>query len=102
MIRTHQPVEKTVLIMSLMRDKLRKDMMLEFLEFKKIFYYPLTVQRAATLEEVQQWLPEVQSFPVEKDVRKSLLKELESKLVMFAGSFYFYPTVVDWLFNYME
>ncbi len=101
-IETQQPVREAILILSLMRDKVLKRMMAEFLEFKKIYYYSLSLERAASLEDIQQWLPNVQSFPVENQARKHFLEEVESKLVIFAGSFYFYPTVVDWMSDYME
>jgi dihydrofolate synthase/folylpolyglutamate synthase len=102
MIEMQQPVHETVLVLSLMADKMLKKMMIEFLEFKKIFYYSLSLQRAASLEDVQQWLPDAQSFPVGDQTRHHLFKEFESKLVIFAGSFYFYPTVVNWIEDYME
>jgi dihydrofolate synthase/folylpolyglutamate synthase len=101
-IETRQSVQETILILSLMKDKILKRMMTEFLDFKKIYYYSLSLERAASLEDIQQWLPNVQSFPVEDQARNHFLEEVESKLVIFAGSFYFYPTVVDWMSDYME
>lgn len=102
MIKKRWKIEEPVLILSLMEDKVRKNMMEEFLDFKKICYHSLPLKRAATLEHIQQWLPEVQPFPVEKNARNRLFNEFESKLVIFAGSFYFYPTVVNWLTDFME
>ena len=97
MVETKRPVKQTILVLSVMHDKINEKMMSEFSEFKKIIYHTLPLGRAATFDDVQVWLPHVQPFPVKKTSRKSLLKEFESELVIFAGSFYFYATVRDWL-----
>lgn len=96
-VGTIQPVNETVLILSLMRDKINKELITEFLEFKKIYYHELDTDRAATMAYVKEWLPDVRSFPADRSQIQSLLKDLESELVIFAGSFYFYATVRDWL-----
>ncbi len=69
----------------------------EFSEFQKIIYHTLPLGRAAAFQDVQKLLPRVQAFPNRSTERNSLLKEIESELVIFTGSFYFYPTVRDWL-----
>ncbi len=96
-ISTIQPVNETVLVLSLMKDKINKELLTEFLEFKKIYYHELDTDRAATLTNVKKWLPDVRSFPADRKHKQSLLKDLKSELVIFAGSFYFYATVRDWL-----
>jgi dihydrofolate synthase/folylpolyglutamate synthase len=95
-----QPVEETTIVLSMMRDKITEKVMKEFLEFKKIIYHVVELGRAAKPKEIQQWLPGVQPFPVSETSRKALFKELESELVIFTGSFYFYATVQDWLSSY--
>lgn len=96
-IRTIQPVSETTVVLSLMRDKINKELITEFLEFKKIYYHELNTDRAATLADVKKWLPDVRSFPAVGSQKQLLLEDLKSELVIFAGSFYFYPTVRDWL-----
>lgn len=97
MVSTLKPVNEAVLILAIMRDKINESVMIEFQKFKKIYYYELGSERAATLGHIKQWLPDVYAFTGEKYQREHFLKELESELVIFAGSFYFYPTVREWL-----
>lgn len=97
MVETIQPVNETVLVLSLMKDKINEKMMIEFSEFKKIVYHTLPLGRAATLEDVEDWLPRAVPFPAKQNIPSTLLKEFSSELVIFAGSFYFYATVRDWL-----
>ncbi|HYW35489.1 MAG TPA: Mur ligase family protein [Balneolaceae bacterium] len=101
MVKTIKPVNDSILVLALMNDKINKKMMSEFLEFKKIIYYTLPIGRAATIHDIQPWLPNVQSFPVDEESQNKLLNEFESELVIFAGSFYFYATVRDWLARYV-
>jgi|AntRauTorcE11897_2_1112592.scaffolds.fasta_scaffold02851_3 dihydrofolate synthase/folylpolyglutamate synthase len=95
------PVDDTVLVLSLMNDKINKKMMIEFSEFKKIVYHTLPLGRAATYEDIKKWMPKAQPFPVKQEIASKMLKELSSELVIFAGSFYFYETVRDWLELYI-
>ena len=91
-------VEEAVLVLSLMRDKISPEVMKEFSEFKNIYYYPLALERAATFDDITQWLPKANPFPTSDDHRKKLLQnDLNSELVIFSGSFYFYETVRDWV-----
>lgn len=102
MVQTIRPVDQSILVLALMSDKLNKKMASEFSEFKKIIYHTLPLGRAATFKNVQKWLPRVESFPNQPEARNSLLKEFESELVIFSGSFYFYPTVRDWLTTFTD
>jgi len=95
--RKKGPVSEAVLVFALMSDKINKKMMSEFSEFKKIVYHTLPLGRAAGIDEIRNRLPTVTSFPEQNDARITLLKELQAELVIFAGSYYFYPTVRDWL-----
>ena len=99
MVETIQPIEETILVLSLMKDKINEKLMIEFSEFKKIVYHTLPLGRAATVDDVQKWLPHAKPFPAEQDVSKTLVKEFSSELVIFAGSFYFYAAVRDWLLS---
>lgn len=89
---------KAILVLSLMRDKINPKVMKEFSEFKNIYYYGLALERAATFDDITQWLPKANPFPVSDDQRKKLLQnDFNSELVIFSGSFYFYETVRDWV-----
>jgi dihydrofolate synthase/folylpolyglutamate synthase len=85
-----------ILILAMMRDKVRPEVMKEFSELKNIYYYSLGLERAATFDDIKIWLPKANSFPADND-HQSFLNDLDSELVIFAGSFYFYNTVRDWV-----
>lgn len=102
MVQTIRPVDRSILVLALMSDKLTKKMASEFSEFKKIIYHTLPLGRAASFKNVKQWLPRVEPFPNQPKARNSLLKEFESELVIFSGSFYFYPAVRDWLTTFKD
>lgn len=97
MVSTLKPVDETILVLSIMKDKLNRSVVEEFQKFKKIYYYRLGNERAAGYNDVKEWMPEIVAFPKEGSSKERFLKELESELVIFAGSFYFYPTVRKWL-----
>ncbi len=101
-INTMSGVEETILVVSLMKDKIHKKMIKELLEFKKIVYYTLSTKRAASFDEVNKRLPQLNAFPADTKSRHSLLDELKTELVIFGGSFYFYPTVKDWITTYLK
>ncbi len=99
-VKAADEVNEAVLVLSLMKDKINKKMAIELLEFKKIVYYTLSTKRAADLDDIADWLPESNPFPADQKSRHSLLDELKSELVIFGGSFYFYPTVKNWITTY--
>jgi|SRR5690625_5055391 len=90
-------LDEAILVLSLMGDKIRPDLMNEFSEFKNILYYSLNTKRAAPFKEIKKWWPDVKAFPTQSDQQRHLLNEFDSELVIFAGSFYFYATVRDWI-----
>ena len=92
-------LDKAVLILSLMKDKLRPQLVNEFSEFKNIYYYQLSLERAATFDDINQWLPHVNPFPEQQNL-PSFLDDLDSELVIFSGSFYFYEAVRDRVLTY--
>lgn len=99
---TIRPVRQCVLVLSLMKDKVNIELLNEFLEFKKIFYHELDTRRAARYEDIKKRLPSVSSFPATDKQLNHLLEEFETELVIFAGSFYFYATVRDWLTSFAK
>ena len=102
MAGTIHPVEDAVLVLAMMKDKINKHLINEFSVFKKIFYHELNTQRSAGIDEIKQHLPTVELFPVSKKQQKLIFEEFESELVIFAGSFYFYSTVRDWIATFTD
>ncbi len=85
-------------VLSVMKDKATKEFVSLFSDFRKIYYHPLQNNRAATFSEIApQISKKVEIFPQEANSRDRLLKSLNSELVIFTGSFYFYPCVKDWM-----
>ncbi|MGD8427267.1 MAG: Mur ligase family protein [Balneolaceae bacterium] len=89
-------MDRAILVLSMMRDKIRPDLMTAFSEFKNIYYYQLNLERAATFDDIKQWLPQVNPIPCTRN-HQSFLNDFDSELVIFAGSFYFYRKVRDWV-----
>lgn len=100
-INTVGEIERAVLVLSLMRDKIRPGVMTEFSEFKNIYYYQLNLERAATFNDIKQWLPQTNPFPDHFN-QHSFFEDLDSELVIFSGSFYFYNTVWGWVSSFAK
>jgi dihydrofolate synthase/folylpolyglutamate synthase len=95
-IKTVGQIDEAMLVLSIMKDKLRTEVIDEFSEFKNIYYYPLGLERAATFDDINQQLPQAKLFPGKRD-QQSFLNDFDAELVIFSGSFYFYETVRDWV-----
>lgn len=98
-VQTIGKLEDATLILSVLKDKLRSEMMKEFLEFKNIYYYQLNLERAARFDDINYWLPQVKTFPDDHN-QPSFLDDFDSQLVIFAGSFYFYEKVRGWISHF--
>jgi len=97
-VATVGTIESAILVLSILRDKITPEMMAEFSEFSNIYYYQLNLERAASFDDIDQWLPQAKPFP--DDRRQQFFRNnFNSELVIFAGSFYFYATVRDWVKN---
>ncbi len=86
-----------IMVISLMKDKINSKLIKEFSEFKKIFYYELNSERAAGYKEVSSYLEKLQLLSNDEESIRSFIRQCDSKLVIFTGSFYFYKTVKDWI-----
>lgn len=91
-----QPLSETVLVFSLMKDKLNEDTLAYFKGFKKAYFVEQEGKRAAKFSDVKDRL-EVELFPEER--KEIILKDLKTELVIFMGSFYFYSIVKRWTEN---
>jgi dihydrofolate synthase/folylpolyglutamate synthase len=97
-VQTVGVVSEATLVLAMMKDKLKPEIMDEFSEFKKIYYYNLNFERAATFDDIKHWLPQTNLFP--PDQFRHFFKDFDSELVIFAGSFYFYATVRERINNF--
>lgn len=87
-------VPKKVLVFSMMKDKVRKEVLDQFRCFEEIFHYKSNNTRAAGKDAIGQYIQVNELY--ETDI-PNFLNELKTSLVIFAGSFYFYATVKRWL-----
>ncbi len=86
--------KKPVFIFSMMKDKVNSEMISLYKPYKNIYYFDMETERGASFKDIQQWFPVKK---IDKSTAKSILKELETSLVIFTGSFYFYSTVKRWV-----
>lgn len=88
--------QKKTLFLSMMKEKVRPEILSKFYEFDHIYFYEQTGERAASFNEVKKG---INCIKVNENNIKMILKELKTELVIFAGSFYFYSIVKRWLTN---
>lgn len=88
--------EEAVIIFSVMKDKLTTEITEIIKERSRIFYFELNTERAASLEEIKEVISVKR---ISESNYKSILKEFDTSLVIFTGSFYFYSTVKRWVSN---
>ncbi len=79
-----------------MKDKLVPEVIETIKEREHKFYFELNTDRAASFKEVRLRIP---AEKIDENTYKSILKEFETSLVIFTGSFYFYSTVKRWVSN---
>lgn len=87
--------ENTILIFSAMKDKLNAEMMQLFKPFMVHYFVEQKGERAAKKEDVELYLKEIRLMNDVNAVK--ILKDLRTELVIFTGSFYFYPIVKRWI-----
>jgi dihydrofolate synthase/folylpolyglutamate synthase len=88
--------KEPVLIFSLMQDKVNKEVIMLIDDYDQKFYHELNTERSASLEEIEKVMT-VKS--IDEMSFKTILKEFDTSLVIFTGSFYFYSTVKRWVSN---
>lgn len=95
-IRAIKPIGETVLVFSAMKDKLNPEMFSHLKGFKKAYFIEQEGERAANLSDVTGNLEVELLTESQKEI---ILNELKTELVIFMGSFYFYPIVKRWTEN---
>ncbi|GAB5409312.1 MAG: folylpolyglutamate synthase/dihydrofolate synthase family protein [Balneolaceae bacterium] len=88
------PSTRKLLILSMMKDKLNKEIFSKFESFDQVFYFEQEGERAANYSEIKKF---IEAKKVDENNIKKILNELQTELVIFAGSFYFYSTIKRWL-----
>lgn len=78
----------------MMKDKAKPEILNKFRVFRSIYYYEQEGERAAKFSDIEPVLPIVR---INENNYTTILKELNTELVICAGSFYFYPTIKRWL-----
>lgn len=86
--------DKKILIFTLMKDKVNRDTLEMLSVFDEIYFFELGGERGARKSDIDKYLA-VQE--IDNMNQQKILKELKTELVIFTGSFYFYPTVKRWL-----
>ncbi|RNC85769.1 MAG: hypothetical protein ED557_03060 [Balneola sp.] len=82
------------LILSLLNDKVNVELLSLFEDFEQVFFYKMDSERAASYEDINQILS---CKPITEQSYHTILKEIDTEVVIFAGSFYFYPVVKRWI-----
>lgn len=85
---------RPALVLSLMKDKVKPEILNKFRNFAPIYYYQQNGERAASFDMIRKSLPAIE---IDNSNAQTILNELTSSVVIFAGSFYFYRTVKQWL-----
>lgn len=86
-----------VWILSLMKDKAVAELLENFRPYTNVYYIETGSERCAKRNQILSILPNVRVFSSENSEFLKLLDGFKSKLVIFAGSFYFYSEVKKWM-----
>ncbi len=89
--------KKPVLIFSLMKDKVSMETIKLLFNFDRRYFFQQKDERAATFDTIHSYIA---IKPIEEKNYQTILKELETELVIIAGSFYFYHIVKRWIEKY--
>lgn len=85
------------LILSLMKDKATPELLSRFSSFSNIAYWPSGSPRSAPWEWIHSHLPQAVRLKPDEYQVISWIGSLKTELVIFAGSFYFYNEVLQWI-----
>ena len=95
-VEAMKPREDAILVFSAMKDKLSPDLMGHFKGFKQTWFIEQEGERAAKFEDIKT---QISAQLITEHRKEIILKELKTELVIFMGSFYFYPIVKRWITN---
>ncbi len=83
-----------ILIFSLMKDKVTVDSIKLLSTFRRRLFFQQEGERAASIELIRS---KMDVELISEKNNQTILKELETELVIIAGSFYFYPIIKRWM-----
>ena len=86
-----------VFVLSLMKDKAIPEMLENFQPYKNVYYIDTGTERCADCNQILSFIPQAKCFELDEHGAKRILDGLKSELVIFAGSFYFYRQVKNWM-----
>ncbi|MEQ8525363.1 folylpolyglutamate synthase/dihydrofolate synthase family protein [Gracilimonas sp.] len=87
---------ESILVFSGMKDKLSPDVIGQLHGFKKAYFVEQEGERAAKFEDIRKL---IEAELITEKGKEIILNELQTELVIFMGSFYFYPIVKRWTTN---
>ena len=83
-----------MLILSVLKDKVTSELTDLIKDYDRLYFAKQEGERSASIEDIRSILS-VQE--ISEDNSEQILKELRHSLVIFTGSFYFYPIVKRWI-----
>lgn len=94
---TFSNVEHPVLFFSMMKDKVRPEILRQLSAFSTVYYIEMNLPRSATCSQIKSEMPLARCISCDETKVLSILKKLKTELVIFTGSFYFYSEVKKWM-----
>lgn len=96
-IRSVGDPERAILVFTMMNDKWNRKTLDELSDFRNLYYFEMYGERTAAYTDIKVLLPHAGAMPKDETGIRTLLTSIESELVIFTGSFYFYSTVKKWI-----
>jgi dihydrofolate synthase / folylpolyglutamate synthase len=91
-------VANATAVIALNRDKANDEVLDFYRAFKSVYYYRMEGERSAEFNRILQRIPDAVSIKSGfRETTGPLLHLNREELVIFSGSFYFYPVVKRWL-----
>jgi dihydrofolate synthase/folylpolyglutamate synthase len=90
-------IDRKIAVVTLMQDKISSDLVELYRQFDEVYFVELKTPRAGTFEMFQKYLPNAKKLTNSASNVNSFLNKVQSMLVLFTGSFYFYSTVSEWM-----
>lgn len=88
------PSSNWIVVLSFMADKLSPAISKQWQSFEQVWLWSQRSGRAASAEVLKHYFPQGKLLTENPE---ELIAEIDRKLVIFSGSFYFYSIVRDWL-----
>jgi dihydrofolate synthase/folylpolyglutamate synthase len=90
------PPEEWHVVLSFLKDKLTEEVTELWMDFPNVYLYAMEHERAADAEWMKKLFDEGVVLQ-NRDMAIEKLQSLETQLVIFSGSFYFYRVVKNWM-----